>query len=99
VVNFEGTGTLNLGLGGRQDLASPGGVPRSESLTFGLGWQHVFDKSDYALGLELFGGYEGFSNITNGAGEGHSLTGGLRFGFGAINPRRNQYPQLPGSMR
>jgi RHS repeat-associated protein len=100
VLNVEATNALNFGLGGRQDLASPGGgVPRSDSLTVGVGWQHTFDKSDYALGLELTLGYEGLANITNDAGERHGLTGGLRFGWGAINPRRNQYPELPGSMR
>ena len=99
VLNLEATNTLNLGFGGRQDLTSPSGLPISDTTQVGFGWQHAFDKSDWALGLEVYAGYEGLSNITNGAGERHVLTGGLRFDFGAMNTRRNQYPQLPESMR
>jgi RHS repeat-associated protein len=94
VVNFEGTTALNLGLGGRQDITSSQ-LPISVSQTVGVGWQHTFDKSDYALGVELFGGIEGSPNITNSAGSNVNFTGGIRFGWGAINANRGKYPELP----
>ena len=87
-LNLEGTAAANFGLGGRQDVAGASGIPHSGTITVGFGWQHMFEDSDYGLGIELFGSAEGASNITSGAGKGYDWAGGLRFGWGAINPRR-----------
>jgi RHS repeat-associated protein len=87
-LNLEAVGSLNSGFGGRQDIADASGVPRSTTLSFGLGLQHIDDHSHWGWGFELFGTAEGLSNITNDAGARSNFTGGLRFGFGAINPNR-----------
>ncbi len=87
-LNLEAVGSVNLGLGGRQDTTTPGSLPYSFSVTGGIGIQYVFDKTDWAIGGEIYFGSEGLSNIVNDAGRNYDLAGGLRFGFGAINPRR-----------
>jgi hypothetical protein len=88
VGNIEATNAFNFGLTGRQDTTPPSGVPMSNLVTVGIGYQHIFEHSDYGLGVELFGSHEVSPNITNTAGSNFQFTGGLRFGFGAINPRR-----------
>jgi RHS repeat-associated protein len=88
-INVEATVSVNLGLGGRQDTTSSGEIPLSTTMTVGVGLQHVLEKSDYAIGVEAYFSAETLSSITNNSGLDNNVAGGIRFGFGAINPRRN----------
>jgi hypothetical protein len=92
VGNIEAVASRNWGLGGRQDFPLTSGVATSNTLSLGVGLVHAFEHSDYGLGGELFGSYEGFSNIQNQAGSNSQWIVGFRLGWGAINPHRNDPP-------
>ena len=85
VINFEATGGPNVGFAAYAGQPGPA-TPFSFGINAGIGWQHYW--GDYAFGLEPWLSTEQGSNIANPGSGPFNWSGGLRIGFGAINPRR-----------
>lgn len=87
VLNWEATVALNLGLAGRFDGVAATSMPLSATVNLGLfGYQHIW--GDWGIGVEPWLFFETGSNVANAGAPLGNWGGGLRFGFGAINPRR-----------
>jgi RHS repeat-associated protein len=87
VLNFEGTLGGNFGLGGREDLLPGPSVPRSLSISTGIGYQHTW--GDFGFGVEGYFFGEPTSDVANPGGHFFNFGGGLRLDFGAINAKRS----------
>lgn len=85
VLNFEGTIGANIGAAGRFDTGDRSRLPTSRMLNIGVGVQHMW--GDYGIGVEPWFFWEE-GNVNSAGGPFGNYGGGIRFGFGAINPRR-----------
>jgi hypothetical protein len=85
-LNWEVTLGANLGINRYGGQPGPQ-IPASGVVNLGLfGYQHTW--GDYGFGIEPWFVAEPFSNIANSGASPFNVGGGLRFDFGAINPRR-----------